>query len=105
MPNTLLILNLVDKVKPGLNAGANYIKLFESASLLENLRLPNKYFVRYGDSHRKSDGTDGINRYALNFAKRRGYKALQKQTEIALKQSFPSTNGYSTSVPANGFEN
>lgn len=105
MPNTLLVLNLVDQIKPGLNAGANYIKLFESASLLENLRLPNKYFVRYGDSHRKSDGTDRINRYALNFAKRRGYNNLQKETEIALKQSFPTSNGYSTSVPANGFEN
>ena len=105
MPNTLLVLNLVDKIKPGLNAGANYIKLFESAALLENLRLPNRYFVRYGDSHRKNDGTGNINRYALNFAKRRGYTALQKQAEISLKQSYPSSNGYSTSVPSKGFEN
>lgn len=105
MPNTLLVLNLVDRIKPGLNAGANYIKLFESASLLENLRLPNRYFVRYGDSHRKSDGTGRMNRFALNFAKRRGYTALQKQTEIALKQSFPLSDGYSTRVPVGGFEN
>ena len=105
MPNVQLILNLVDKIKPSLNVGANNIKLFESAALLENLRLPNRYFVRYGDSHRKLDGTGNINRYALNFAKRRGYASLQNQTEIALKQSFPTTNGYNTSVPAAGFDN
>ncbi|WP_163397445.1 T9SS type A sorting domain-containing protein [Flavobacterium fluviatile] len=105
MSNVQLILNLVDRVKPQLNAGANNIKLFESASLLENLRLPNRNFVRYGDSHRTSDGTDEISRYALNFAKRRGYTNIQTQAEIALKQSFPTTNGYNTSVPATGFEN
>jgi len=105
MPNVQLILNLVDRVKPGLNAGANNIKLFESASLLENLRTPNRTFVRYGDSHRTIDGTDEISRYALNFAKRRGYPEIQSKAEIALKQSFPTTNGYNTSVPDTGFEN
>ena len=105
MPNVQLILNLVDRVKPELNAGANNIRLFESASLLENLRLPNRTFVRYGDSHRTTDGTDEISKHALNFAKRRGYTDIQKQAEIALKQFSPSTNGYNTSVPDTGFEN
>ena len=105
MPNVQLILNLVDRIKPELNAATNNIKLFESASLLENLRLPNRTFVRYGDSHRVSDGTDEINRYALNFSKRRGFPEIQSKAEISLKQSFPSSNGYSTSVPSTGFEN
>ena len=105
MPNTLLILNVVDRIKPGLNAAKDYVKLFESPSLLENLRLPIRYFVRYGDSHRKQDGTDDMNRWTLNYAKRRGNTNLQKGAEIALKQSFPETNGYSTKVPDNGFGN
>ena len=105
MPNVQMILNLVDRVKPQLNAGANNLRLFESASLLENLRLPNRTFVRYGDSHRTLDGTDEISKYALNFAKRRGYTAIQTQAEIALKQFTNSTNGYSTTVPDTGFEN
>ncbi len=105
MPNTQLVINLVDRIKPELNAGANNLELFKSAALLENLRLPNRYFVRYGDSHRKNDGTGNINRYALNFAKRRGYTDIQTQTEIALLQSFPTSKGYSTTVPTKGFDN
>lgn len=105
MPNVQLILNLVDKINPSLNAGPSNKGLFESASLFENLRLPNRTFVRYGDSHRMLDGTGDLNRYALNFAKRRGLSTLQKQAEVSLKQSYPTSNGYSTSVPSGGFEN
>jgi len=105
MPNTLLVLNLVDRIKPGLNAAQDYIKLFESPSLLENLRTPNRNFVRYGDSHRKQDGTDDMNRWTLNYAKRRGNIELQRRAEISLKQSFPETNGYSIQVPDRGFGN
>ena len=105
MPNVQLVLNAVDKLKPELNAGEENVKLFESALLLENLRLPNRTFVRYGDSHRTSDGTDNSNRYALNFAKRRGFTNLQNQAEVALQQYYAASGGYRPAVPSDAFDN
>ncbi len=104
MPNIPMVLNVIDRVKPELNAISNYLNIFEGSFLFEDLRMPDRKFVRYGDSKRESDATDNLYRYTLNVAKRKGYTDLQQKAEISLQQYY-AAEPYNPTVPADAFDN
>jgi len=105
MPNITLILNLVDKLKPEMNVMANKMNILEGNFLFDNLRHPNRRFVRYGDSHRDNDGTDDLYRYTLNLVTRRGFDTLAQKAKVALRQGYDAIGGYNPAVPITTFDN
>ncbi|MEM6380591.1 MAG: hypothetical protein AAF705_20575, partial [Bacteroidota bacterium] len=58
------------------------------------LRMPDRRFVRYGDSKRNKDGTQELYRYTMTIAERRGYATLLQKAQRALQQSYQAENGY-----------
>lgn len=106
MPNIPLVLNVVDRIKPQLNIGTANQSIFDGVFLFENLRNPNRVFVRYGDSKRSLDATDDSYRYVLNISKRLALTQLQSKAEIALKQLYDATSGgYKPVLPSSIFDN
>ncbi|AUS06325.1 hypothetical protein [Pseudotamlana carrageenivorans] len=83
-----LVLNIIDRVYPEMDVTKDYKNIFKGNFLFDNLRMPDGRFVRYGDSKREHDGTEQLYRYTLNLAKRRGYKHLEGQAEVALRQAY-----------------
>jgi hypothetical protein len=105
MPNITLVLNVVDRVKPEMNVMADNLNILEGNFLFDNLRLPNRRFVRYGDSHRDNDGTGALYRYTLNLATRRGFTEYVQKAKVALRQSYDAEGGYNPAVPVSTFDN
>lgn len=105
MPNVAMMLNVIDKFKPELKVYNQTQSIFEGMFLFENLRNPNRRFVRYGDSHRSIDATDESYRFALNMAKRQKVPVLQTKAEIALMQYYEASGGYKPTLPSSIFDN
>ncbi len=105
MPNITLVLNVVDRLKPEMNVMADYMHILDGNFLFDNLRYPNRRFVRYGDSHRDNDGTGALYRYTLNLAARRGFSAYEQKARVALRQAYDAEGGYDPAVPLTTFDN
>lgn len=107
MSRIQLILNMVDRIKPELNVTSQYMHVLEGVFLFENLRNPNRSFVRYGDSKRYNDGTKYLYKYVLNIAKRNGFNDLTDKAESALAQYFQASGGRGSELstsPFNGLD-
>lgn len=102
MGNVTMMLNIIDRIKPEMNAIDNNMHILDGNFLFDNLRLPDRRFVTYGDSHRGHDGTASLYRFTLDIAKRRGFTAYEKKATIALRQSFTA---YPTNVVIGTFDN
>jgi hypothetical protein len=105
MPNITLVLNVVDRIKPEMNVTATHLNILEGNFLFDNLRLPDRRFVRYGDSHRDNDGTGALYRYTLNLSTRRGYTEYAHKAKVALRQSYDAEGGYNPEVAVSTFDN
>lgn len=105
MPNVPMALNILDRLKPELQIISKNANLLEGIFLFENLRNPNRSFVRYGDSKRSIDATDKLYRIALNIAKRNGLKEIQEKAEVSLKQYYASSGAYKPNLPSGIFDN
>ena len=105
MPNITLVLNLVDRLKPEMNLMADKMNILDGNFLFDNLRHPNRRFVRYGDSHRDNDGTGALYRYTLDLAKRRGFTEYEQRAKVALRQGYTAQGGYDPAVPVTTFDN
>ncbi|WP_164975212.1 T9SS type A sorting domain-containing protein [Lutibacter sp. HS1-25] len=105
MQNVTLVLNIVDRLKPELNVMNNNMQILDGNFLFDNLRMPNRRFVRYGDSHRDIDKTSEIYRYTLNLATRRNYTNYIDKAKVALKQGYDAEGGYNPIVPITSFDN
>lgn len=93
MPIITLTLNIVDRIKPEMNVTSSYKNILEGNFLFDNLRHPNKKFVRFGDSKRNNDMTGDLYRYTLSIADRRGYDEIKQQAFVALRQSYDAEGG------------
>jgi hypothetical protein len=105
MPIITLMINIIDRVKPELNFPENYKHIFEGNFLFDNLRNPDRSFVRYGDSKRNSDQTETLYRYTLHLAARREYKDLIEKAQISLKQLENKKGKYSPTLTNEMFNN
>ncbi len=106
MPIITMILNMVDRIYPEKDITNEYKHIFYGNFLFDNLRMPDRRFVRYGDSKRNNDQTETLYRYTLSIAKRRGYTDLQQKAELALSQSYLTQGGYRPSInPGQIFNN
>ncbi len=103
MPGITMVLNTIDRFKPEMNVMADYKYILDGNFLFDYLRLPNRYFVRYGDSKRKIDQTGTLYRYALDIASRRNYTDIEAQAKVALRQSYDASGGYSPIVSTSTF--
>ncbi|HKK80791.1 MAG TPA: hypothetical protein VJ909_01000, partial [Prolixibacteraceae bacterium] len=100
-----MILNIVDRIYPEMNVTNEYKHVLKGNFLFDNLRMPDRRFVRYGDSKRNNDGTINLYRYTLDIAERRGYSDLAKQAKVALKQAYEARGGYEPKLTDNTFNN
>lgn len=105
MPNISLILNIVDRIKPEMNVIADNMHVFEGTFLFENLRNPDRRFVRYGDSKRTVDLTEHNYLYILDIAKRNNLKTLQKDAELALLQKYEAEGGRQPKISDQQYDN
>jgi hypothetical protein len=105
MPNITLVLNIIDRLKPELNVMDDYMGILDGNFLFDNLRMPNRRFVRYGDSHRDIDKTDELYRYTLDIALRNGYTDYAQRAKVALRQGYDAEGGYNPLVPITTFDN
>lgn len=105
MPPISMILNIVDRNYPEMNVTQDYQQIFSGNFLFDNLRLPDRRFVRYGDSKRNNDGTRDLYRYTLHIAERRGYSELAQQAKVALKQAYDEEGGYMPLLSTSPFNN
>lgn len=100
-----MTINIVDRIKPELNVPDNYKNIFEGNFLFDNLRNPDRTFVRYGDSKRYKDPTEKLYRYTLDLANRRGYSDLKTKAQIALKQAHKARGGRKPKFSDDTFNN
>ena len=105
MPLITQILNHVDRIKPEMNVIDNNKHILDGNFLFDNLRMPNRRFVRYGDSKRNNDATARLYRFTLNLAKRRGFTEYEQKAKVALRQGYDAEGGYNPPVPTSNFEN
>lgn len=105
MPNITMVLNIIDRIKPEMNVLSGQMNILEGSFLLNNLRHPDRRFVRYGDSKRNTDGTETLFRFTLNLAERRGFDDFAQKAKIALKQTYDAEGGYNTSFSNSTFDN
>ncbi len=105
MQNVTLILNIVDRLKPEMNVMDKNMHILDGNFLFDNLRMPNRRFVRYGDSHRDIDKTGELYRYTLNLAQRRGYTDYVQKAKVALRQGYDAEGAYDPIVPMSTFGN
>lgn len=103
MPGVTMVLNTIDRYKPEMNVVKDYKYILEGNFLFDYLRMPSRYFVRYGDSKRKSDQTATLYRYALDIATRHGYEDIEAKAKVALRQSYNASGGYTPSVSTSTF--
>ncbi|RCS26677.1 hypothetical protein DUT90_13110 [Polaribacter sp. WD7] len=105
MPAITMMINVVDRIKPELNITKEYNYIFEGNFLFDNLRYPDRTFVRFGDSKRNKDLTEKLYRYTLDLATRRGYKELEQKAQIALTQAYSAKGGYKPKLTNDTFDN
>ena len=105
MPNVTMILNIVERLKPELSVLDEYKRILDGNFLFDNLRHPNRTFVRFGDSKRKSDQTAKIYRYTHNLATRKGLTDYVKRAEVALRQGYDARGGYTPNIRISTYEN
>lgn len=105
MPNVSFIINAYDRINPDMNLAEAGQHIFEGIFLFENLRNPDRRFVRYGDSKRNSDYTDKNYKYVLNLSKRKGYSDLQSKAETSLKQFYNAEGGRDPEIVISTFDN
>jgi hypothetical protein len=98
MPIITMVLNMVDRIKPEMNVTEDYQHIFEGNFLFDYLRIPDRRFVRYGDSKRNNDGTGDLYRYTMSIAERRAYTELEQKAQLALQQSYRAMGGYKPSI-------
>ena len=100
-----MILNIVDRIYPEMEVTSKYKHVLKGNFLFDNLRMPDRRFVRYGDSKRNNDGTIKLYHYTLDIAERRGYTGLAQQAKIALKQAYDARGGYHPKLTGKTFNN
>lgn len=105
MPNVTMVLNIVERLKPELSVLDEYKRILDGNFLFDNLRHPNRTFVRFGDSKRKSDQTAKIYRYTNNLASRKGLTDYVKKAEVALRQGYDAVGGYTPDIKISTYEN
>ena len=105
MPNVTMILNIVERLKPELSVLDEYKRILDGNFLFDNLRYPNRTFVRFGDSKRNSDQTPTIYRYTHNLASRKGLTDYVKRAEVALRQGYDAVGGYQPDIKISTYEN
>jgi hypothetical protein len=98
MPIISMTLNIVDRVKPEMEVTKTSKHIFNGNFLYDYLRLPDRRFVRYGDSKRNSDFTAKNYRYALHIAERRGYDDIKQKAQMALYQAYEAQGGYAPKI-------
>lgn len=98
MPIISMILNIVDRIKPEMEVAETSKHIFNGNFLYDYLRLPDRRFVRYGDSKRNSDYTAKNYRYALHIAERRGYDDIKQKAQMALYQAYEAQGGYAPKI-------
>ncbi|MEM9341164.1 MAG: hypothetical protein AAGA66_20695, partial [Bacteroidota bacterium] len=92
-------------LKPELNVMKDNMHILEGNFLFDNLRMPDRRFVTYGDSHRDKDGTETLYRYTLHLSIRRGFKDYERRAKQALRQSYDAKGGYRSNVEIKTFGN
>ena len=105
MPNVTMVLNIIERLKPELSVLDEYKRILDGNFLFDNLRHPNRTFVRFGDSKRKSDQTAKIYRYTHNIASRKGLTDYVKKAEVALRQGYDAVGGYTPNIKISTYEN
>ncbi|MEQ9201581.1 MAG: hypothetical protein RLO09_03295 [Cyclobacteriaceae bacterium] len=104
MPNVTMILNIVDRIKPDMNVMAENMHILDGNFLFDNLRMPDRRFVSYGDSHR-GGSTRKLYSYTLDLAKRRGFTAHENMANVALHQLSDANGGYSPHARISTYDN
>lgn len=99
------VLNVVDKIKPELDVMANNMHILDGNFMFDNLRMPDRRFVRYGDSKRNNDATAQLYRFTLNLANRKGFTEYEQKAKVALRQGYDAEGGYNPPVPISTFGN
>ncbi len=105
MPNVTMVLNILDKLKPEMNLALDYNYLFDGNFLFDNLRAPDRRFVRYGDSHRGVDLTETLYRISMDVATRHNFKELTQKAAVALQQKHQADGGFKPVVTNGTFDN
>lgn len=105
MANITMILNIVDRIKPEMDVMDGNMHILDGNFLFDNLRLPDRRFVSYGDTHRENDPTALLYRYTLDLAKRRDFTEYVQRAKVALRQAYDSKGGYSPKVEIETFGN
>ncbi len=105
MPNVSVVMNILDRLKPELNIAEDYKHVLEGNFLFDNLRGPDRQFVRYGDSHRPIDQTETLYRITLDIAKRHNFTDLIDKANVALSQYYAVEGGYKPVVSSGVFDN
>lgn len=93
--NMIMILNIVDRLKPNMNVTRNAKSIFEGTLILANLNNPDGRSIRYGDSKRRRNGGATSLRYIMHLSERRGYDDWKKRAAIALKKMYEKNGKYS----------
>ncbi len=97
------ILNIVDRLKPELNAVKNNRHLLEGSFIYPNLKDPTYTYIRFGDSKRYNENSDEYYRYIMNMSERNGYDDLKQKAEVTLKQFYNSVGGYNPIIPTDQY--
>jgi hypothetical protein len=104
MPNMIMILNIVDRLKPKMNVTSKAERIFEGTFILANLNNPDGRSIRYGDSKRRRNaGADSL-RYMMHLADRRGYDKWKEEASIALKKMYANKGGYQPNLSNSVYE-
>ncbi len=105
MADITLMLNIIDRIWPEMNVVADNMHILDGNFLFDNLRMPDRRFVTYGDSHRDSDGTSALYRYTLDLAQRRGLTAYEQKAKVALRQKYDAEGGRQPNAEIRTFGN
>lgn len=105
MPTVTMILNIVDHLRPEMNVMQENMHILDGNFLFDNLRMPDRRFVTYGDSHRDKDQTSALYRYTLNLAQRRNFSKYEKLATIALSQGYKARGDYNPGADISTFGN
>lgn len=105
MPNVSVVMNILDRLKPEMNIAQEYKHVLEGNFLFDNLRAPDRQFVRYGDSHRDVDQTEALYRITLDIAKRHNFTDLIDKSNVALSQYYTAEGGFNPTVTDGVFDN
>lgn len=92
--NMIMILNIVDRLKPNLNVTRGAKPILEGTLILANLNNPDGRSIRYGDSKRLRSGGANSLRFIMHLSERRGYDDWRMQAAVTLKKIYGNTNDY-----------